>query len=197
MRHDGLPARPRPCARRGAWRTDAPGGTSSDEVVRVDDHGAEAALGRQERDDAEVEAAGRAPRRRCGGRGRAGRRRGRPGSARGSAAMSGSRLWTVPSLAPTSTRPRWRSAQLADRRLGLVGEAHEALGVVLEHAAGLGEAAVLASSGPPAARPARPRGGGGPGSPRTGCGAGGARPSRSSARRRRPGRPRVPAMFID
>ena len=57
--------------------------------------------------------------------------------------MSGSRTWTAASLAPTRTRPALQVAQVADRRLRLLGQPHQPLGVVEQHAARFGELAVL------------------------------------------------------
>ena len=58
-------------------------------------------------------------------------------------AISGSSVCTAASLAPIEHAPAPQVAQLAHGRLGLLGEPHEPLAVVLQHPAGLGQRAVL------------------------------------------------------
>ena len=68
------------------------------------------------------------------------------GHCRRKCSSSGSSTCTAASFAPTQHAPALQIAQVADRRIGLLGEAHQPLRVVEEHAPGFGELAVLGGS---------------------------------------------------
>ena len=104
-----------------------------DELVAARAASTQPALGRLERQHAEVEAALQHFDARSAAPARGARRRAICGCALRKRSMSGSSVCTAASLAPMSTRPRRRSRSSRTAGLGFVGEPQQPLRVVLQH----------------------------------------------------------------